>query len=713
MNLSEALDAALPEIPKERLSRSRPPQLDPELIIRDGVLDGEPFVGVLQRGKNNYFRLSPSQWMLAQLFDGERTYVEIAEAFAAETGVAIEVAEVRSFADQMDELDFWFKTHQEKNLAMREKLLAQRGRRTKSKINVAHISFSAWDPDRYLGWVDRRIGRFIYSGWCALAVAILLIFETVVVVENWRVISPDTVLFFNFAQKNWGDFAEFWLLIMVVGFCHETAHGLTCKHFGGEVHSMGLMFLYFVPCFFVDVTESWVSATKIQRLGTIMAGIWVELVMCGIAMIFWLNAPPGSSVHRLAYEVILLTGIAAVVINLNPLIKLDGYYFATEIIEIPDLKERSTAFLTGWFQAKVLRLPVEVPVVPRRRALLFGLYAFVSGLYSYVLLFFVVRLSYRLGSRFMADFALIPSAAFAFALYRSRLRSLGRVLKEVRERNSESGFRWRPAYVVAGLGLIVLLFVPLWRDREDAFFVIEPAESHAVCASVPGRVNAVLVQEGQQVRSGQPLLQMTSSQAASMRSAALAQTGSARFKTFDAQVQGQSVGTAAADQTAAQKMTTLAKEAQSGLELTAPADGTVLTDDPALLVNEDVGYGQPLLELAEGERMVRMYIPTSALDRISASSEVAFALPGQFSMIRLKLPAPAGDPVALPAGLASAEKYQGFKSPVFYSSRIALPAAAGSPRYGLAGTAKIFGEKRSLAGRAAATISNLVRAHLW
>ena len=713
MNLSEALDAALPEIPKERLSRSRPPQLDPELIIRDGVLDGEPFVGVLQRGKNNYFRLSPSQWMLAQLFDGERTYEEIAETFFAETGAAIDVAGVRSFADQMDELDFWYKTYQEKNLAMREKLLAQRGRRTKSKINVAHISFSAWDPDRYLGWVDRRIGRFIYSGWCALAVAILLIFETVVVVQNWQVISPDTVLFFNFAQKSWGDFAEFWLLILVVGFCHETAHGLTCKHFGGQVHSMGLMFLYFVPCFFVDVTESWVSATKIQRLGTIMAGIWIELAMCGIAMIFWLNAPPGSTVHKVAYEVILLTGIAAVVINLNPLIKLDGYYFATEVIEIPDLKERSTAFLTGWFQAKVLRLPVEVPVVPRRRALLFGLYAFVSGLYSYVLLFFVVRLSYRLGSRFMAEFALIPSGAFAFALYRSRLRSLGRVLKEVRERNSQSGFQWRPVHMVAGLGLIALLFVPLWRDREDAFFVIEPAESHAVCASVPGRVNAVLVQEGQQVRAGQPLLQMTSYQAASMESGALAQTRSARFKTFDAQVQGQSIGTAIADQAAAQRMTALAKEAQSGLELTAPADGTILTDDPALLVNEDVGYGQPLLQLAEGARMVRVYIPTSALDRISASSEVAFALPGRFTLIRLRLTTPAGDPVALPAGLVSAGKYQGFKSPVFYSSRIALPVAAGSPMYGLAGTAKIFGERRSVAGRVATTLSNLVRAHVW
>jgi putative peptide zinc metalloprotease protein len=432
-----------------------------------------------------------------------------------------------------------------------------------------------------------------------------------------------------------------------------------------------------------------------------------------MAMIFWLNAPPGRLVHRLAYEVILLTGIAAVIINLNPLIKLDGYYFATEVIEIPDLKERSTAFLTGWFQAKVLRLPVEIPVVPRRRAILFGIYAFVSGLYSYVLLFFVVRLSYRLGSRFMAEFALIPSAALAFTLYRSRLRSFGRVIKEVREQNIGSDFQWRPTHVVAGLVLIALLFVPLWRDRENAYFVIEPAESHAICAAVPGRVNAVLVQEGQQVHAGQALLQMTSTQAASMRSAALDQTRSARFKTFDAQVQGQSIGTAAADQNAAQKSTALAKEAQSALELTAPADGRILTDDPALLVNEDVAYGQPLLQLADGGSMVRVYIPTTSLDRISANSEVAFALPGQFSLIRLRLPSPAGAPVPLPAGLVSAEKYQGFTSPVFYSSRIVLPASAGSPMYGLAGTAKIFGERRSLAGRAANALYSLVKAHIW
>jgi putative peptide zinc metalloprotease protein len=713
MNLSEALDAALPEIPQVRLTRSRPPRLDPDLIVHEDILDGEPIIGILQRDKASYFRFQPWQWQLAQLFDGERSYEEIAAEFTAETGTPVEAEEIRAFSEQMDECDLWYKTHQEKNLAMREKLLAQRGRRVKSKINFAHISFSAWDPDRYLGWVDRVAGDFVYSWWCVLAAVLLFVFETVVVVENWRLIGPDTALFFNFAQKSLVDFAGFWLLILVIGFIHETAHGLTCKHFGGQVHSMGLMFLYLAPCFFVDVTESWVSATKIQRLGTIIAGIWIELTMCGVAMIFWLNSAEGGWSHNLAYEIILLTGIAAVAINLNPLIKLDGYYFLTEIIEIPELKERSTAFLSAWFQAKILRGPIEVPIVPRRRVVLFVAYAIASGAYSYLLLFLVIRLSYRLGSKWFAEFALIPSAALTFVLFRSRIRSLRRVMTEAWGRTFGSGLRLRPASSLAVLGVIALLFVPLWRDREDGFFVIEPTESHTICAAVSGRVAEVLVQEGQRVHAGQALLRMTSFEAASMKSEAQAQTRSARFRTFNAQIQGQSGGVAVADQAAARRMTGLANEAQSFLILAAPVDGIVLTQNPSLLVDQEVGSGQPLLELAEGARDARVFIPTSAFNRISTDSEVTLALPGQFRMLRLKLSQPAGDPVSLPPGLIPTEKYQGFKTPVFYSSRVALPAAGGNPLYGLAGQAKVFGVRRSFAGRVAMVVSDLIKAHVW
>ena len=93
MNLSEALDAALPEIPRTRLSRKNPPRIDPDLIIREDVTDGEPIVAVYQRSTANLMRLKPTQWQLARLFDGVRTYEDIAAAFEAETGIPLSADE--------------------------------------------------------------------------------------------------------------------------------------------------------------------------------------------------------------------------------------------------------------------------------------------------------------------------------------------------------------------------------------------------------------------------------------------------------------------------------------------------------------------------------------------------------------------------------------------------------------------------------------------
>ncbi len=599
---------------------------------------------------------------------------------------------------------------------MSQRVTGQRGRRAerKSKINLAHISFSAWDPDTFFESLNRSIGRYIYNPWCMLITAFLFIFEFAVFISKWSFMGPDIALYYNFYNKGFWDMVQFWVLILVLGFIHETAHGLTCKHYGGHVHSMGLMFLYLAPCFFVDVTAIWIASSRIERIYTIFAGIWSEMVICGLAMIVWVNTQPGQWLHDFAYQIILLTGVAVVAINLNPLIKLDGYYCITELLGLPDLKERSTAFMSGWFQSRVLRLPVETIVVPRKRVPLFIAYAVLSGAYSYLLLYFIIRLSYNVFSHWLAEFALIPAGYLAFAMFRSRLRSLRKVAMQFWEVHIRSGRILRPLPLLAIALAAVVLFAPIWRDRESAWFVIEPAHTETLHAAIPGHLEQVLVKEGEMVSAGQPLLRMSSLMAASMHSSAAAQTGSAQYQAVSAELQGNSIGGAAAQQSASLRSASLAGEAVSSLEITAPTDGIVLTQDPGSLLNQDVSAGQPLIDLANAAPpVVRVYIPVSALDRIKSGSEVALALPDRFTIIRLPLAPFGGDAEILPEGLIPRQNYQGIKLPVFYCSRMTLPASVGNALFGASGQAKVFGERRSLAARGITILANLTKAHVW
>jgi putative peptide zinc metalloprotease protein len=616
----------------------------------------------------------------------------------------------------MEAQDFWYKTPQEKNLAMSERLTAQRSRRAQrtQRFNIAHITFSAWDPDHYLTWLNGLVGRFIYNPWSVLAVLTLFSFEISVFVAHWNVIGPDIPLYFTFTSKPFSDIVEFWILLFVIGFIHESAHGLTCKHFGGEVHAMGLLFLYLTPAFYCDVTESWIYASRGQRLWTIIAGIWVELTLCGIAMFIWVNSAPGFWLHDLMYKVILFTGVAVIVMNLNPLLKLDGYYFLTEAIGIPDLKERSTAFVSEWFKSNILRLPVLVTPIPRKRAPLFILYALLSGAYSYLVLFAVIRFSYNVASKALAEFALLPVGLMAFTMFRSRLKSLRKVTQEVWDRMTFSGsfIQRHGIWITVLIGLFV--FLPLWRDRESAYYVVEPANPVTVHSAIAGKVEAVYVKGGQQVHPGDTLLRMTSVDAVAFHAQAAAITGSSRFRSFEAQLQGQSIGSAAAEQDAASQSRDLSSEVQGSLLIRSPIHGVVLNPDPDSLLGNPVASGQPLLTVAnDGPRLVRLYLPFSALKRILPHSEVLLMPPGRLSVVQLRIQSMDGQTVNLPPDFAGKQTYKGIELPTFYSARIPLPASVAGLPLGSSGSAKILGVRRSIFERCARDGLDLVRQHIW
>ncbi len=238
-------------------------------------------------------RFSPEQWKLAQLFDGKRSFSEIAEVFQKETGIGITEQQIREFVDPLEECGIWYKTTLEISTTAGQKQADERRRKAKKDIDLSLMTFSTWDPDNYLTRVHERLS-FMYTKWFTLLTLGAFALMVLIFISGWSEIWRDTVRYYTFSDKSARDLAEFWLLFCGLGYFHECAHGLTCKHFGGAVHSMGFMLVYLSPAFFCEVGEVFVYAGKWSRIATIVAGIWVELMFCSLASIIWWGTPPGS-----------------------------------------------------------------------------------------------------------------------------------------------------------------------------------------------------------------------------------------------------------------------------------------------------------------------------------------------------------------------------------------------------------------------------------
>ena len=289
MNIVEALNVALPEIPERLARQKRIPKMDPRLVAREHVLDGVRVVLVLIPGGHGYYTLPPVNWELIQLFDGERTYEEIAELFAARTGMAVSGDWVLEFANDNADAAFWSKTLQEKNARFREELAEKRRARTSKKSkwsNLAEITFPAWDPDVALTKVHERV-KFIFTYQFLLVSLAMFAFAAYVLVSHWTEIGQDNLEFYNFTHKSLADIIEFWVLVCGLACIHEFCHGLGCKHTGGESHAMGFLLIYLSPAFYCDTTEAWVYGSKWQRIATIAAGVWSTMVIYSIASFVW------------------------------------------------------------------------------------------------------------------------------------------------------------------------------------------------------------------------------------------------------------------------------------------------------------------------------------------------------------------------------------------------------------------------------------------
>ncbi|QDU88485.1 Peptidase family M50 [Pirellulimonas nuda] len=146
---------------------------------------------------------------------------------------------------------------------------------------------------------------------------------------------------------------------------HEIGHGLACRRMGGECHEMGVMLLALAPCLYCDVSDAWSFRSRWRRAVVTLGGVYFELMLATAALAAWLVLTPGFA-RTLALYVAAVASLSTLLINLNPLMRFDGYYLLSDLWGVPNLHQQARQALlrplTRWVALdRSAQQPLDAP----------------------------------------------------------------------------------------------------------------------------------------------------------------------------------------------------------------------------------------------------------------------------------------------------------------------------------------------------------------
>lgn len=717
MNLTRALEVALPDIPARVLSE-RCPKIDPGTNSREHLEEGKPVVRVYVPSANCMFKFTRGNWELAQLFNGQRSYEEIAELYSQKIGAEYDPQDVREFAADLEAIEFWYKTPQEKNIQQIQQAADQRKKKVKERSRWADLSmvvFPAFNPDRFLT-VLYSYTRFIYTTWFTILTLISFALTAGITITHWDEIGRDTKEFYNFANKDWVDIFILYSLIFAVVVIHEFAHAYVSKHFGGRVTAMGFALIYLTPALFTDTTEAEVMSSRYERVVVTLAGVWSELMICAVATFIWWGTPPDTPLHNGAYFIMMITGLISILVNWNPLMKLDGYFILCDLLDIIQLKENSTAFASAWVKKYIWRLPVEVPYVPRRRRLAYAVYAVLSGGYSYMILYVVARFAGNIVRNFSPEWGFIPEILVALLIFRSRIRLLGNFMKFVYLDKKDRIRAWfTPMHsLAAAVAAVLVLAAPIFRDSVAGQFVLEPLQTKVVRARVPGMVASLSIKEGQRVTAGEKLGELGNLVLQSDYETANAKLSLAAERATAASLHYVDYGSMMKEREHLVSNVQQLSQKNEGLQLASPISGMVITPRAEDLLGSYVTAGQEIARVADLTALrARIYISEYDLSRVQDSAWAMLEVGGILKKWRAQTVSIGARPVEMDPNLEVKGNLKGTNPPHYYLVDLVVPNPDGTLKPGMTGYARVYGQRRSAFGAAGQSIANFFGRKLW
>jgi putative peptide zinc metalloprotease protein len=366
------------------------------------------------------------------------------------------------------------------------------------------IRFRGIDPTRLVNWLYDDFRWLFSPGYLALVALLALAALVLCAVQFETLVArlPDFRGFFHVHNL-----IALAAVMVVVKVLHELGHALACRHFGGHCHELGLMLLIFTPCLYCNVSDAWLMESKWRRIAVSAAGMYVELILASLATFGWWFSQPGL-LNSLCLDVMFVCSVSTVMFNGNPLLRYDGYFILTDLVEVPNLREQSTAVVRHWLAAWFagVRVAPERMLPQRGRGWLAAYWAASTAYRWFVTILILWVLHETLEPHGLAVLVALLAIAIVVGAAASVVVRAARFLRQPSRSRQVKPFRLlaRCALVAALVG--VGGFVPL-PHRVDAPAWIAAQSARSVYVVVPGTLTTA-VREGDEVSADALLAQL-------------------------------------------------------------------------------------------------------------------------------------------------------------------------------------------------------------
>lgn len=392
---------------------------------------------------------------------------------------------------------------------------------------------------------------------------------------------------------------------------HEFGHALVARRYGCAVHSMGVAFMMFWPVMFTDTTDAWRLNDRMKRATIGSAGVITELALASVCLTLWNFAPEGM-LRNVLFILASTTWIMTLFVNLNPLMRFDGYFVLSDLMGVDNLQPRSFALARWKLREWLFGFGFAPPEQPRTSLIV---YAFAAMIYRFFLYLGIAAIIY----------------AYFFKLLGLLLMTLQITTSLVIPLAKEAKFWWTQRarsrfFPNTALTLTVTLLVIGWlvlpiRGTLSLPAYYEAAGEAVVYVREPGRLLQLVDRDGAFVQQGEALATME------LRDQRHAFTQVERdIAMLESQLAAQGVsmtGTTPRSALAAQLRSAREKHAELARKLAeenivAPFSGTVRNLAVDLHEGQWVAEGTQLLTLLkEGGSEVVAYVPEQDIGRVA------------------------------------------------------------------------------------------------